>query len=305
MIPERGGLLIVEPVVRVRLTRQERVVGRAVGSGGHVVAVHVHGGARRRGVVPSVVGPVQRRVDPERVRPELVARDVGHGLTALRDHDRPEVGDRGIRRVGEGWRLAEIAVEAVRSRSHRQPARGQLRRRDDRRDRQWIDERSHRSRRDRLRFILGRGHRAGPSVRNQQRATRGDTARQELTSCQHRDPLPRLSFYGDVVCHPNATGTCRRSVRVGPYGLTRGLSTGGRERIICRVVENRGSIVEALAGKRILLTGVTGFLGQVSSNGSCWTSPTPARPCWSAPSRPHGGRARPLPDSASRPSTPA
>jgi alcohol-forming fatty acyl-CoA reductase len=29
------------------------------------------------------------------------------------------------------------------------------------------------------------------------------------------------------------------------------------------VVENRGSIVEALAGKRILLTGVTGFLGQV------------------------------------------
>ncbi len=29
------------------------------------------------------------------------------------------------------------------------------------------------------------------------------------------------------------------------------------------MVENRGSIVEALAGKRILLTGVTGFLGQV------------------------------------------
>ncbi len=177
VIPERRGLLVVEPVVGVRLTRQERVVGRAVGARGHVVAVHVHGGARRRGVVPSVVGPVQRGVDPERVRAELVARDVGHGLTALRDHDRPEVGDRGIRRISEGRRLAEIAVEPVRSRSHRQPARGQLRRRDDGRDRQRIDERSHRSRRDRLRFILGRGHRAGPSVRNQQRATRGDTAR--------------------------------------------------------------------------------------------------------------------------------
>ena len=29
------------------------------------------------------------------------------------------------------------------------------------------------------------------------------------------------------------------------------------------MVENRGSIVDALAGKRIFLTGVTGFLGQV------------------------------------------
>ena len=29
------------------------------------------------------------------------------------------------------------------------------------------------------------------------------------------------------------------------------------------MVENRGSIVQALAGKRVFLTGVTGFLGQV------------------------------------------
>ena len=72
-------------------------------------------------------------------------------------------------------------------------------------------------------------------------------------------------------------------------------------RIICRMVENAAhgaapSIVDRLTGKTILLTGVTGFLGQVDLRAA-------ARRCPRGPDRPAGPLRRPAPRRASGSST--
>src|SRR5215207_7914462 len=63
------------------------------------------------------------------------------------------------------------------------------------------------------------------------------------------------------------TGVSPGARAVNPAWITRSCLPTGREGILCRVAETRShassSIVDALAGKTMLLTGVTGFLAQV------------------------------------------